>query len=131
MLIICRCESSDYFLGASVKSRGIYSTLPDTDWSMAPKPYLHEVSLWVEHAGAKGDVGVVERDNVKNNSLGHCQYARQHPYYYDLDEGEERDAHPLHSAPGRHSPVPVKKEVKSGTFSSVHAQLILKVSVEN
>lgn len=69
--------------------------------------YPHEVILWVKHASVHGGVVVVEGDHVKTDSLRYCQDQRQYPNGHNLDDGEERDAHSLHSAPGCHCPVPV------------------------
>lgn len=71
--------------------------------------YHHEVALGVKHAGAYGLVPVVEADHVKANSLRYCQEKWQHPNRHDLNDCQQRDAHSLNSAPGRHSPVPVKE----------------------
>lgn len=71
--------------------------------------YLHEVVLGVKHAGAYGLVPVVEADHVKANSLRYCQEKWQHPNRHNLKDCQQRDAHSLNSAPGCHSPEPVKE----------------------
>lgn len=70
--------------------------------------YLHEVALGVKHAGAYGLVPVVEADHVEADSLRYSQEECQHPNRHDLNDCQQRDAHSLNSAPGCHSPVPVK-----------------------
>lgn len=69
--------------------------------------YIHEIALWIKHASAQGGVAEVEGDHVETNGLRHGQDERQHPNGHDLDDGEERDAHSLHSAPGCYGSVPV------------------------
>lgn len=68
--------------------------------------YQHEVTLGVQHAGAYGLVLVVEGDDVKSDGLRHGQDDRQDPNGGDLHHGQQRDAHPLNPAPGRHGSVP-------------------------
>lgn len=70
--------------------------------------YLHELRLWVEHAGAHGGVGVVEADHVKNDGFRNRQDEGENPNGHDLHDGEQRDADSLHSAPRCYSPVPVQ-----------------------
>lgn len=70
--------------------------------------YQHEVTLRVEHAGAKSLVPVAEDDDVEADRLRYGQKKGQHPDGHDLKDGQQRDAHPLNPAPGCYSPVPVK-----------------------
>lgn len=70
--------------------------------------HLHRRTFGVEHAGAKRLVPVVEADDVEADGLGHGEHEGQHPYGQDLKDGQQRDAHPLDSAPRGHRPVPVK-----------------------
>lgn len=64
------------------------------------------MTLGVQHAGAYGLVLVVEGDDVKSDGLRHGEDDRQHPNGGDLHHSQQRDAHPLNSAPGRHGSVP-------------------------
>lgn len=72
--------------------------------------YLHELGLWVEHAGAYGGVGVVEGDHVKNDGFRNGQDEGKNPNRHNLDDSEQRDADSLHSAPRCYSPVPVTEQ---------------------
>lgn len=72
--------------------------------------YLHKGRLGYKHAGLNGFVLVAEGDHVEADSLGYCQDEGHHPDRHNLNDCEPRDSHPLHSAPGCHSPVPVTQE---------------------
>lgn len=53
-------------------------------------------------------VPVAEMDNVEADRLRYGQEEGQHPDGQDLKDGQQRDAHSLNPAPGRHGPVPVE-----------------------
>lgn len=67
--------------------------------------HLHEGTLGTKHASAYGFVAIVEGDHVETDGLRHSQDEWKHPDGHDLNDGDQRDAHALHSAPRRHSPV--------------------------
>lgn len=84
------------------------------------KTYLHEVTFGVEHTGVYGFIAVVECDNVKADGLRYSQDEWQHPDRHDLNDGKERNAHSLYSAPRGHSPVPEHRELNNITMFSVN-----------
>lgn len=95
------------------------------------KAYHHEVSFRLEHASAVGLVIVVKGDHVENHCLRHSQDDGHDPDGEDLNGSEEGNADPLHSAPGRYSPVPEPQKVQpltklSGDCSSVSKQKIYR-----
>lgn len=73
-------------------------------------------------------VPVVEGDDVESDGLRHGEDDRQHPNGHDLHHCQQGDAHPLNSAPGRHSSVPgaqkhsvtVTESAPAAFFSFLH-----------
>lgn len=76
------------------------------------KAYHHEVSFRLEHASAVGLVHVGKGDHVEAHCLWHSQDDGHDPDGEDLNGSKEGNADPLHSAPGRYSPVPEPQKVQ-------------------